>query len=253
MNTNLKTTFGLAVAALASFAVPASAASVTFQNSVGITDTSALDAPLTYSGATLVQALSFGWPPTSQTVATIGGQTINFVGANPTWDGPADESSTLFHAGGENNAGLFAGTTGNTAFDGVLQSQGWCNTGNSAIPSGVRLGGLTTGSLYVVQLLASDMRAGSAGRTQQYFDTQDFTGNSSDSFSVQSATYVLASFTADASGFQDIFIKDTRGAGWDTTFAGFTLYSVTAVPEPTALALLATGAAAVLIRRRKLS
>lgn len=244
---------GLAIAAAVSLAVSSHASSVSFQNSVVITDTSALDAPLSFSGATLIEAQSFGWPPTAQTVSTIGGQTINFTGANPTWGGPSGTTSTLYRAGGENNGDLFAGTTGDAGFDGVLDSQGWCNTGSSLSPSGLRLGGLTAGNSYVALLLASDMRAGSAGRTQQYHDLENFSGNSSDSFSVQSPTYVLAAFTADGSGYQDIFIKDTRVSGWDTTFAGFTLYSVTAVPEPTSAALLGLGgfASLMMYRRRR--
>lgn len=251
MKQNLKRTLGLALAASTSLAVTASASSVTFLNSVAITDTSSLDAPLGFTGATLIEALNFGWPPTDHSVSTLGGQTINFTGVNPTWGEPGDNSSQLYRAGGESNASLFTGSTGSAAFDGILQSQGWCNTGSSASPSGIRMGGLTAGNLYVVQLLASDMRSGSAGRTQQYFDTQNFSGNSSDSFSVQTASYVLAYFTADAGGYQDIFIKDTRGAGWDTTFAGYTLYSVSAVPEPTSFSLLAAAGAMLLMRRRK--
>jgi len=235
---------GWAIIAATLLAAGSQAASVTFQNSVTIANTSALDAPLlSYPGATLMQAVSFGWPPTGQIVITTGGQTINFTGANPTWGEPGDTASTLYRAGGENNAALWSGTTDSAAFDGVLQSQGWCNTGSSFSPSGIRLGGLAAGSLYVVELLASDMRSGSAGRTQQYWDSAGFTGSASDSFSVQAPTYVLASFTADASGYQDIFIKDTRDltGTWDTTFAGFTVYNVAAVPEPGTWALLSGG------------
>jgi hypothetical protein len=75
----------------------------------------------------------------------------------------------------------------------------------------------------------------------------DYSGNQSDSFSVQSPTYVLATFTADASGYQDIFLEDTRGSGWDTTFAGFTLH---AIPEPTTLLLSVISVAALSLGRR---
>jgi hypothetical protein len=243
----------LAMITAAALTTSANASFVTFQNSVAITDTSALDAPLSFAGATLIEAQTFGWPPTAQTVSTVGGQTINFTGANPTWGGPSGTASTLYRAGGENNADLFAGTTGDAGFDGVLDSQGWCNTGSSLSPSGLRLGNLTAGNSYVALLLASDMRSGSAGRTQQYHDTENFSGSASDSFSVQGPTYVLAAFVADANGYQDIFIKDTRGSGWDTTFAGFTLYSVTSVPEPTSAAMLGLGSLVSLMiyRRRK--
>lgn len=218
-------------------AVSSHAASVAFQNSVVIADTSALDAILvSYPSATLLQAANFG--SGAQSVSTTGGQTINFTAGTINGGAPSGTITTLFRAGSENNTALFTGDTGSAGFNSVLQSQGWANSGSSAAPETLRIGGLTQGNTYMIELLASDMRSGSAGRTQRYNDTADYTGNQSDSFSVQNPTYVLATFTGDANGFQDIFLQDTRVSGWDTTFAGFTLY---AVPEPSTCSMLAGG------------
>lgn len=232
---------GLTVLAAALMAASSHAASVTFQNSVIITDTSALDAILVaYPTATLQQAVNFG--SGAQSVTTVGSQTINFAAGTINGGAPAGTVTTLFRAGAENNAALFTGDTGSAGFNNVLRSQGWANSGSAANPETLRIGGLTQGTTYVIELLASDMRAGSAGRTQRYNDTANYTGNQSDSFSVQSPTYVLATFTADANGYQDIFIEDTRAVHppWDTTFAGFTLYAAP-VPEPGTFAMVAGG------------
>lgn len=244
------TQLSLAVMTAVALTTSGNAAPVTFDNSVAIANPSALDAPLVFSGATLLQSVNFG--SGAQTVNTPGLQTINFAAGTIDGGAASGTATTLFRAGSENNAGLFSGDTGDASFNAVLQGQGWANSGSSASPETLRIGGLTDGDLYVVELLASDMRAGSAGRTQQYHDTMDFTGNASDSFSVQTPTYVLGYFTADVNGFQDIFIKDTRVSGWDTTFAGFTLYSATSVPEPTSAAMLGLGGlASLMIYRRR--
>jgi hypothetical protein len=243
---------GVAVMAATLLAVSSQAASVTFDNSVVITDTSALDAPLSlFPGMSLTLAVNYG--SGAQSVSTLGGQTINFAAGTISGAAPSGTSTTLFHAGSENNAALFTGNTGSAAFNSVLQGQGWASGGSAAAPETLRIGGLTEGTLYVVQLLASDMRAGSAGRTQQYHDTVSFGGNASDSFSVQSPTYVLGTFLADNTGYQDIFIEDTRAVHppWDTTFAGFTLYTVTAIPEPSAFALVLGGVGMLLACNRR--
>jgi PEP-CTERM motif len=239
---------GLAVIAAAFMAASSYAAPVTFQNSIGITSTLALDAPRTFSpGATLSQAVNFG--SGAQSVSTIGGQTINFAAGTTSFSTPSGTATTLFSAGGENNAALFSGDTGSAAFNSVLQSQGWASSGDSTIPTTLRIGGLTQGTSYVLELLASDMRAGSVGRSERYNDVATYTGNQSDSFSTELPAYVLATFTADSSGFQDVFIEDTRAVHppWDTTLAGFTLY---AVPEPGTCALLLVGAGMLLGFRR---
>jgi hypothetical protein len=230
---------GLAVLTASLMVVSSHAASVTFQNSVVITDTSALDAILVaYPTATLQQAVNFS--SGAQSVTTVGGQTINFANGSTDNNGPSGPgtTTTLFQVWTQTDPTLCTVDTGSAAFNTILQGQGWCNSGSSASPETLRIGGLTTGITYEAELLASDMRSGSAGRTQSYNDVANYTGNASDSFSVQSPTYVLATFTADANGYQDIFIQDTVGSGWDSTFAGFTLY---AVPEPSTCAMVAGG------------
>lgn len=240
----------LLTAAVAAMLAPAAsrAASVTFQNSVVVTSAANLDVPTTaYPGAVLVQAVNFG--NAAPTVLTPGGQTIAFANGTENGAAASGTATAIFRAGSENNNALFSGDTGNADLNTVLRTQAWANSGNMAAPETLRIGGLTTGTSYVAQLLASDMRAGSAGRSQRYNDVEAYTGNQSDSFSVQMPTYVLAKFTADATGYQDVFIEDTRAAHppWDTTFAGFTLYQI---PEPASGGLLAFGALAALVRRR---
>ncbi|MCA9235247.1 MAG: PEP-CTERM sorting domain-containing protein [Planctomycetales bacterium] len=201
-----------------------------------------LDAPATaYPSAVLVQAVNFG----------SGAQTangINFADGVINGGDPSGTTTSMFRAGSENNGGLFPGDTGDAGLNSILQGQAWANSGNSSKPETLRICDLIPGQAYVAQLLASDGRSGSADRTQRYNDADDYSGSQSDSFSVQMPTYVLASFTADANGYQDIFIEDTRGSGWDTTFAGFALYSV---PEPAALSMLTIGMLSLLVRRKR--
>lgn len=209
------------------------AAPLTFGSPITITDDTVLDIPLTYPGATLIDAKKWGGAAT--TVTTFGAaQVINFTqGATADLDQPGTSLTTiLYNAGTQTSTSLFPGTTGNGNFDTVLRCNGWHNNaGDNPRPLCLRLGGLTSGTKYALLLFTADARAGSAGRMQQYWDTFAagvFSGGASASFSQNPATAVLATFTADATT-QDVFIKETDGVGnKDTHLVGFTLYSVTA-------------------------
>lgn len=243
----------LSMAALILGATQAQAASVSFQSPTPFTASSILDAPLSlsgYTGATLVEAQNFG--DIAKTVSTPGGQTINFADAPESFGGPTGTVSAVFFGGSEWNPGLFTGNTGSATFDDVLDSQSWASSqpGNRQT---VRIGSLSIGQTYIVQLFFSDMRGGNGGRTQFLADATSG-GNSSAEFSTASSTSVIGTFVA-SGAFQDVFLFPglSTSAPNDTTVAAFTLYSATAIPEPSTFAALvgALALGAVALRRRR--
>ena len=208
----------------------APAAPVTFQSPAAITSTATLDAiPLAYSGATFVQAVGFGLP-SAQSVTTSGGHTINFVVGAASGSAPSGTGTELFNTGTQSSTPLYSGDTGSATFNKVLQSDGWASSGSSARPQTLRLGGLTIGTTYAVELLASDMRPGSTARTEKYSDSVSG-GNTSASFSTASAQSVIGTFTADAT-IQDIYVIPTTAGttALDTTVSAFTLYTLPTIP-----------------------
>jgi hypothetical protein len=220
----------LSVAALVLAASQASAQSaVNFETPTTFTDTSVLDLPLSLSGytdVTFAQAQNFG-DNNNKTVVTLGGQSIFFTDSSEFNSAPTGTASAVFYGAGEWNAGLFAGDTGSIQFNDILDGQSWA-TQQPANRQTVRIGGLTIGETYIVQLLFSDMRGGSSGRTQSLADA------------ISGATH-------------DIFIISGPGNLGDSTVAAFTLYSATAIPEPSSFAALAGAFAltAVGLRRRR--
>ena len=244
----------VSLASLVLGATQVRAASVTFLTPTTVSSTSALDAPLSlpgYTGQTLVQAQNFG-DAAIKTVSTPAAQTIVFADAPESFSGPSGTSSGVFYGGSEWNAGLFSGGTGSIQFDDLLRGQSWAS-GQPANRQTVRIGNLTIGQTYIVQLFFSDQRSGNGGRTQFLADA--LTGGTlSTEFSTASATSVLASFSAGAVT-QDIFIFPglSTSSPNDSTVAAFTLYSATAIPEPSTCAALAGAMAlgAVALRRRR--
>ncbi len=222
------------------------AATITFYSPVtGLNDTSSLDTPLSFSEATLVQAVNFGSGAGSgaQSVVT-SSQTVAFTAGTISGNAVSGTATTLFNSGAQGGVLLSPTTTGNTQFDNVLKSDGWHSQNTDATrPLTLQIGNLTIGQTYVVTLFSADARVASAGRTQQYFDTfldGVFSGGSSSSFSQNLNTSVMGTFVADATT-QRVFIHatDAVGANDDTTLSGFTLYSVAAIPEPSSFAALA--------------
>ena len=202
--------------------------------------------------ATLAQAVTFGG--SAQTVATTGGQTISFtlLATATSTDMPAaaSGSTAMYNVGFQSNGALFAGTTGDTQFDAVLDSGAWHNNGSDATrPLTLRIGNLTVGQTYLVSLFSADAR--SSDRSQAYWDTFSggtFSGGTSGSFSQNPGTMTMFTFTAGA-GFQDIFVEETDNIGnADTNLAAFTLY---AVPEPSSAVLVGGVGLLSLLRRRR--
>ncbi len=212
------------------------AASISFQTPTAITNDTALDAAWNNGTNNLEQAVSFGL---TATVTTTGGQTIAFTSGADVGDFDIPAPSTTgagIHNGNLQND-TYASTTGNVNFDTVLGSNAWhSNASDDTRPLALRIGNLTPGKNYVVSLFTVDDRAGSAGRSQAYwagFSSGAFSGNTSGSFSQTSPTMVTATFIADASGYQDIFIEETDGVGnADTHFAAYTLYTTPEFTHP---------------------
>lgn len=237
---------------LAATAVHARAATLAFVSNSTVTSDSALDAPLVlHPTATLAQAVTLGG--SAQTVATTGGQTISFAllstATNADMPAAASGSTAMYNAGFQSNGTLFAGTTGDTQFDAVLDSGAWHNNGSDAIrPLTLRIGNLIVGQTYLVSLFSADAR--SSDRSQAYWGAfgGTFSGGTSGSFSQNPGTMTMFTFTADAA-FQDIFVEETDNIGnADTNLAAFTLY---AVPEPSGSALAAGAGMLLLLRRRR--
>lgn len=244
----------LLLLALTSF--NASAATVLFGPGTSFTSASVLDTPY-LAGYSFVSAMNVG--DAAKTFNTPGGTSITFgagTGAADLGDvdiPTASSGTTGFYNGNAQwNAGIFAGGTGVTQFDDVLRGNAWhTNTSDSTRPLTLRLTGLTIGETYAVYLYSVDARAGSAGRAQAYWDgfsTPTFTGNTSGSFSQNSAMVVAGTFTADAA-FQDIFVQETDGVGADDThLSAYTLYTI---PEPSSLILAGGFGLLSLVRRRR--
>lgn len=248
---NMKLPMFLLVAA----SLDASAATVLFGTATTFSSSSVLDTPYA-AGYNFVSAMNIG--DSAKTVSTPGGASIAFAAGTGAADLgdvdiPAASSGVTgyYNGNAQWNAGIFAGGTGSTAFDDVLRGNAWHTNGSdNTRPLTLRLTGLTIGETYSVYLYSVDVRAGSAGRAQAYWDgfsTPSFTGNTSGSFSQNAASVVTGTFTADAA-FQDIFVQETDGVGNDDThLSAYTLYSI---PEPSSAALVLGVGLMAMARRR---
>jgi hypothetical protein len=246
---------GLAVMAASALSGFSQNAAITWLTPTTINSAGELDdIPNLYPGATLLQAGDWDLPANPEVVNTPGGQTISFADAAHSGSAASGTATELFFTGVQTGSTLYNGNTGNAAFNTVLQSDGWASGNGPASPQNLQIGGLTPGTLYAVQMLASDTRSTSASRTEQYQDNPTAgSGDDSASFGTASAVSVIGTFTATATD-EEVYVIDTiPGAGpgaWDTTLSGFTVY---AVPEPgtCALALGGLGMLLGLRARRK--
>ena len=227
---------GVVAVALTSVGRVTSGASISFADPVATTSDGILDQP-----GTVVHAGLFGVGP--QTVITPGSTTINFV-VTPGEETQAASGTTTRMFG---TAAYFSITESvfdnslaivSNQFDNVLDAFSYGpNLGNTH--GTLRLGGLTIGRNYTIQLLSSDDRGG--GHTVQFADSTDrtgTTGNVSVRFSPASNPSIIGSFTATAV-FQDVFVFGFANSttaqvnGFAQTLNAYVLRDVTAVPEPT--------------------
>ena len=257
MNKKLTTTQTCRLALVAAAILAAAqtqAADITFAAPVSATNTSVLDIPW-LAGGTFVQGFTYGSGAKSFTTA--GGQSISLadgrgasLGNNVIMPaGTPSGTGGFYNAGGNqwNNAGV---STDLQAWTDALDGNIYHGTATATDPLTLHLVGLTVGQTYDLSLFTTDNRGGSAGRTQDYwssFSGTTYSGGTSGSFSETASEMVLGTFTADAV-YQDIFLQATETGNPDTTLSIYTLY---AVPEPSAMALAALGGASLLFRRRR--
>lgn len=151
-----------------------------------------------------------------------------------------EEARVIAGSGGRQvNAGLFdaTGTTVGAAFESVLDGSAWENGDAGPAPGAtdmiLRVTGpngdpLVTGQQYRIQLFYSDDRPASAGRGQIFHD-DTIGGNQSDIMIAGDSMAVTGTFTADSSGYQDIFIQNsTGGANFPVALNAYVLRTVPA-------------------------
>jgi hypothetical protein len=169
--------------------------------------------------------------------------TITFNNISTATAAPSGTASGVFQAGVERgNAAIFTNPGGLVASDlaNVLTQHAFESTTAAATPIVLRLGGLTAGQQYAVQLFAIDDR--NATKLEQF---SDGTTNSA-TFNSNANNYVLATFTADAVT-QDIRVGNVSAVSGKDLNA----YVLRAVPEPGAVAVVGLGALTLAGRRRR--
>lgn len=173
-------------------------------------------------GGTLVHAGNFR--ASGNVTVTVGSATIPFINraTSNAFAGLAagEEAKIVSGAGGkQTNAQLFnaAGTTVSTLFESVLDGSAWENADAGPAPgatdmvlrvTGADGAALSQGHFYQIQLFYSDDRDTSSTRGQLFHDGQ---GNASAGFLASSSSQVIGTFTADATGYQDFYARNTTG------------------------------------------
>jgi len=180
----------------------------------------------------LVRAVNLGAGAVS---VTVGSETIPF-------DTIGTTSDTIEQEGATANGGFYAGTTGDTNFDTVLDSFAYDH--NPPGPAELTLNGLTPGQEYQIQLFASDDRSCCSTRTQNFSDALG--GPPSDTFAHSESPLTIGTFTA-AGASQVVHINDVSTA----TKHVLNGYVLRAVPEPSSLLLTVFALAALAVVRRR--
>jgi alpha-L-fucosidase len=196
---------------------PPQPAKVSWQTPATVTS----DADINLSG-TLVHAGNFR--SSGNVTVTVGANSLLFANraSSNAFNGLAagEEAKIVSGAGGkQTNSQLFnaAGTTVTSLFESVLDGSAWENTDPGPAPGATDMilrvtgaGGnaLAQGHFYQIQLFYSDDRASSSTRAQVFHDGLD---HASAPFSANSSAQVIGTFTADHTGYMDIYARNTSG------------------------------------------
>jgi len=172
----------------------APAAPITWTN-LGTTTTSVNDIDLS---GTHVHAGSWG---TGSIDVTVGSETITFQDAyrtpseDPYASAPAGADSAA-SSNGEGTQDFFAAPGGfDASFHAVLDGLAW----DGPNPKRLVVANLTAGRTYQVQIFTSDDRSCCGERTQLWSDNVAIgSGNETSTFAHNSSSFVIGSFTADA-------------------------------------------------------
>ncbi len=219
---------------LAAVCSVASAADIVWQTPATVTD----NADVNLVGL-LVHAGNFRSDNQEFTVS-VGSESILFENRQAQNDAgellEGEEARVIAGSGGRQvNAGLFNATetTVSPNLEAVLDGSAWENVDAGPTPGAtdmiLRVTGpngstLVEGQEYQIQLFYSDDRPTSSTRGQLYHDGA---GNSSDSLLASDSTQTIGTFTADATGYQDVHIQNTTG---ETNFpVGINAYVLRAI------------------------
>lgn len=185
---------------------------------------------------TLEYAGTFG---SAQQSVVVGSETIVFADSTVSATGPADAIGTSI--GEVSRAAIFVGDTGSTQFNAVMDSFTYANSSLA-----LTLGGLTTGDKYQIQLFVSDDRELSV-RTQNWSDNVAAgVGNETTVVQQRNSSYVIGTFTADATGVQTVY-----GLRASSPSANLNGYVLRAIPEPATLGLVGAFDGGILFIRRR--
>ena len=181
----LLTNLMLLAASIGLAQIQAVAVPITWDDPVAIKSASQIDAK-----GVLVHAGYWGSDPI--TVDT-GSAKILFTGRKICAAGTTDGSAGTTGSG--ETGGAFAGDTGNSNFNKVLDSFAY----DGENPRSATFEGLTKGRSYELQLFALDDRtdSGEADRPLRFGDKSDFTGSNSKVFKSKDNVFVIGHFKAD--------------------------------------------------------
>jgi hypothetical protein len=202
--------------------------------------------PATISGASDVSTLGTylgSWAPYDGSANTLPVNGVTFQGFS--------DLSGLSPVNFDNGyTGFGSPGTANVNYNSLLQ----CATfSNESTPNSLTWGGMTAGDSYLVELWVND------GRNIGQARSETFTGGGSISANVLYGSdgsgpgeYIIGEFVADSTGTETIDVTPySSGANPDPQLNLFQVRDITPTPEPSTIALTATGAAALLLGLRR--